>query len=142
MSTSNWVTLCLGLIASAVAIWSVIVALRANGRAAEANRIAKQSLAAQEQVLPPAWSAAVDTAANEVGITNQSGRHIVVERMDVEPATAARFVKLIHPLPTRVEYGDVYEFIVIGALEASAKSVVLEWHFDGHATVHSTERLL
>ncbi|MES2169838.1 MAG: hypothetical protein V4479_03835 [Actinomycetota bacterium] len=139
MSTANWITLALGLLASAIAIGSVIVALRANARSTEANRIAVQSLAAQEQVLPPAWSAASDTEPNKIGLTNQSGRHIVIEKLDVEPESARRFVRLSHHLPTRVEYGDVYEFVVLGA---GAEAVVLTWHFEGHSTIHSTERLL
>lgn len=139
MTTANWITLALGLIASAIAVTSVIVATRANARSSEANRIAKESLAAQERVLPPAWSAAIDTETNKIGLTNQSGRHIVVEKVDVEPTASARFVRLIYDLPTRVEYGDVYEFVVLGA---GARGIVLTWHFEGHATVHSTERLL
>ncbi|MDD9152083.1 hypothetical protein PUY80_05795 [Plantibacter flavus] len=74
----------------------MIIAHRANDRAdqantasAEANRIANESLEAQRQALPPAWSPAMETGKDTVAFQNQSGRHIIVQRVEVEPDEAA-----------------------------------------------------
>ena len=88
MTPGDWITLAVGLGAAAVAIWSVIVAHRANGRADianhtadEANRIARESVDAQKLSLPPAWSAAQDLGHRKVVFQNTSGRNIRVESL-------------------------------------------------------------
>jgi len=147
MDPSTTATAVISLLAAGVAVWSVIVAHRANGRAdeaniasAEANRIAKESLEAQRQALPPAWSPAMETGKNTVSFQNQSGRHIVVDRVEVEPDEAADLVRLQTSLPTRIEYGDLYELMVLRTMQLSPDLVALTWHFEGEETQERTER--
>ncbi|MGD8168548.1 hypothetical protein ACEXOS_015105 [Herbiconiux sp. P16] len=156
MTGGDVATLVVGIFAVVVAGVSVIVALRANARAseanrlavdantaaAEANRIATQSLDAKKATLPPPWSAAVSTGKNTIGFTNQSSRHIVVTRVEVEPDEAAGLVHLARELPTRVEYGDAFELMVIRTMQVSPSEIHLTWHFDGESAEQVTRRFV
>ena len=134
--------------AALIAGWSVIVAHRANGRATEANRlageangIANESLEAQQKSLPPVWSAVGDDKSAPA-FRNQSGRNVVVERLQIEPGVTAGYVSLRTALPTRVEYGDTFEFSVQRMMGPNPALARIHWRFEDETEVQATERYL
>lgn len=95
---------------------------------------------AQERALPPAWSTATATSEHSVGLTNNSSRHIVVEGVEGIPAPLVDLVQARRPLPTRVEFGDVYELLVIRTYDGSPEAVALTWRYEDETETHRTER--
>lgn len=123
-----------------ISAFGIFIAIRANGRSKDANRIAQRSLDAQHLALPPSWSSIRQASQYVLEIENTSGRHIVVTSYSVEPDAAASFATPRVELPRRVEYGDVLSFSYQRMLGFRITMIRLEWHFEDEETPRTTER--
>jgi hypothetical protein len=128
-------SIAIALVAAVIALWSIFVARNA-------NQIAKKSLKTQELALPPAWSVALRGDNSKVSFENNSGRHIVVERVSFEPDAAKGLLSLQHPLPTRIEYGDLFSVYSTGRFGMAVSKLTLGWRYEDEEALHETERLL
>lgn len=138
------------ILAFGVAVWAVIVAHRANGRAEDSNRIAEDSLnvakeshSLNERLAPPAWSQAIDLGDSSAKFTNQSGRHIVVTSLTTYPDEAASDMSA-GERPLRVEHGDAFAIGFDFTLASvPAQRLIIEWHYeDEPGEMERTERNL
>jgi hypothetical protein len=145
--------LVVGLVSAGAAVWAVVVAHRANGRAdaanaaaaksnriaEEANGIAARALEVQQQALPPVWSAAERGAGDAVVFRNQSGRDVVVTAIDPLPEIGARAVSK-PGLPLRVEHGDVLTVHIMRMLAGNAKVIRIGWNYEDEDEEHVSDR--
>lgn len=155
MDAGDVIALVIGLLSAGVAVWAVVVAHKANGRADKANKIAAEAnglatdaneiagraLELQEQTLPPEWSDAISLEKDHVAFRNQSGRHIIVTNVD-EVQAGPVLLNPVAGLPVRVENGDVLKLLAIYASTSDPGTVRIVWQFEGDVAVHATERHL
>jgi hypothetical protein len=135
MDPLAFVALVIALLSAAVAGWGVVVARGA-------NRIAQQALEVQQKALPATWSDVEKQGENLVAVRNQSGRHVVVQKVTVAPEEFVKMVMLRTELPTRVEYGDFFKFLVRRSLGGGPEVVSIFWTFEGETEEQITERRL
>ncbi len=138
MEPTDWIGAIAGVVGVVVAIGALLVAVRANGRSADANRIAREALEVQRAALPPTWSAIEAIGENVVGFRNQSSRAIIVTSLAVEPDEAAEMV-IADPRPIRVEYGDWLALRVEARYMAAPRGVDIVWRFEDES--EETSRL-
>ena len=126
------------VVAAGVAIWAVIVAHRANGRAAKSNEIADESLKVareahelNKKLAPAAWSLAEPMGEDSVRFRNQSGQHLIVTGLLMDPDAAAKDARA-EDRPFRVEHGDAFA-VGFSYTYAStpAEKITIEWHPEG-----------
>ncbi|MFV0375589.1 hypothetical protein [Microbacterium sp.] len=113
-----------------IAVWAVIVAHRANGRARESNNIAQASLELAKRYAPPDWEVALIPGPNDhLGrLTNRSGRTVVSPALSVRTPGWEEHALLVssHSVPD----GGVIEYTVDRRLAMPRIEIDLEYSFE------------
>ncbi|MEI3849259.1 MULTISPECIES: hypothetical protein [unclassified Microbacterium] len=130
MELSDLIAL-VGIVASAgIAVWAVIVAHLANGRAREANRIAQESLDLAKRYAPAPWEVNLTPGPKEYlgRLTNTSGRDIAVLGLRVLTPGWENHVDL--KSSNSVRYGQQLEYTVDRRLSMPKIEIELEYAFE------------
>lgn len=160
MSMGSVISIALSAGALIIAIWAAVESHRANRRSAEANQIAErantlaeqsnehankanlisaQALELVEREAPAPLSELVQLDKHKWAFANQSGRMIELLSISVLPDEAAQFVRY-SSLPHRLDYGDQYALIILGAWGLTVETLIIEWRFKGEDQIHETRR--
>ncbi|QHC71030.1 hypothetical protein [Rathayibacter sp. VKM Ac-2801] len=146
--------------AGAVAWWQAIAASRAKKdaeaaekravKAAEKSAVAAAASAEQharsadaaERALPPTWSLMERVSSTVCRLRNDSSRHIIITAFEPQPIELGPALsKVLAPLPTRVEYGDAFEFLILArGAGPRITSVRIRWRFEAETEDQWNER--
>ncbi|WP_336657433.1 MULTISPECIES: hypothetical protein [unclassified Leucobacter] len=106
-----------------------------------ANALLADSQALNERLAPPTWSQAQFVDDHVVSFTNNSGRHVVVTSIEIEPDTTRAEAPA---RPHRVEYGDAFGLRWFESFSMpSPTKVIIGWHYEAEpSSEQTTERNL
>ncbi|HWI31093.1 MAG TPA: hypothetical protein VNT50_06365 [Microbacterium sp.] len=139
METSDVIALLALIVSGVLGGLALLRSRSADERSKRANEISAQALEAQRLALPPAWGPLYLVGTKRIGLTNTSGRHIIVERLAVEPPEMSRTVR-VSSLPVRIEYGDDLALRYFAPEHASPQLLIVTWRYEDEATERTTER--